>query len=313
MRQSSKAGSYRRRVRGAFLGAVGLFLGIAFVARAADPSPAGERSAAESQVFAEVAERVDALLANLGPDAMAVVRDQARRTKEKLDRIETRQADLLRRFDGATEGPAPTPVPEDGPAPPGREAGRTTPPSATPAPPAEPTPAPASTPTPRPAPRAEPLTPDERSTLVNDAVRTFGATLDEAGRRHDLEARFLLCVMNIESAFRPDAESRVGAVGLLQLMPATAAELGANPWDIRQNILAGARLIDSHLKRYGEDVALAMAAYNAGPGAVERHKGVPPYPETRAYVSRITRECGAPRPSAAAQLPVSTLEGKGSR
>jgi soluble lytic murein transglycosylase-like protein len=89
--------------------------------------------------------------------------------------------------------------------------------------------------------------------------------------------------------------SNAGAIGLMQLLPTTAAELGANPWDLRDNLLAGARLIDGLLVGHDEDVALAMAAYNAGPTAVTQYGGIPPYTETRAYVARVLEECGPAR------------------
>lgn len=276
-------------------------LSLPFGAAAGSETPSrSARDGLERRAFEIVVRHVDGLIEDLGPDALAIIRAHAQRTQLRLERIESRQEAILRRFDGSA-GPPGTPVgsgtrataPRPGP-PPRADAPNE------PADPGDASPAPtAPVESAKPA-ASPPLAPEERSTLISEAVRSFGASLDEAGRKHDLEARFLLCVMNVESAFHPEAVSKAGAIGLLQLMPATAAELGANPWDLRQNIFAGAGLIDSHLKRYGEDVALAMAAYNAGPGAVDRHKGVPPYPDTREYVARITRECGAPRPPRAA-------------
>lgn len=274
-----------------------LTLSLPFGAAAGSETPSrGARDGLERQAFEVVVSHVDSLIEDLGADALAIVRAHAQRTQLRLERIETRQEAILRRFDGSAVPPGtpaasgtPATAPTPGP-PPRADAPNE------PADPGDTSPAPtAAVESAKPAASVS-LAPEERSTLISEAVRSFGASLDEAGRKHDLEARFLLCVMNVESAFRPEAVSKAGAVGLLQLMPATAAELGANPWDVRQNIFAGAELIDAHLKRYGEDVALAMAAYNAGPGAVDRHKGVPPYQETREYVARITRECGAPRP-----------------
>jgi soluble lytic murein transglycosylase-like protein len=114
-----------------------------------------------------------------------------------------------------------------------------------------------------------------------------------AAARHGLEPALVDAVAHHESRFRPDAVSPKGAIGVMQLMPATAAALGVNPWDVGQNIDGGARYLRAMLDRFGGDVALALAAYNAGPGAVERHRGVPPFAETRTYVARISADLAA--------------------
>lgn len=114
-----------------------------------------------------------------------------------------------------------------------------------------------------------------------------------AAARHGLEPALVDAVAHQESRFRPDAVSPKGAIGVMQLMPATAADLGVNPWDVGQNIDGGARYLRAMLDRFGGDVALALAAYNAGPGAVERHRGVPPFAETRTYVARISADLAA--------------------
>jgi soluble lytic murein transglycosylase-like protein len=109
-----------------------------------------------------------------------------------------------------------------------------------------------------------------------------------AARRHGLEPALVLAVVQVESAFRPHAISPKGAQGLMQLMPPTARELGVkDAFDPEQNLDGGARYLRQLLVRYKGDVKRALAAYNAGPGAVDRHQGVPPYRETRQYVRRV--------------------------
>ena len=105
---------------------------------------------------------------------------------------------------------------------------------------------------------------------------------------HDLDPDWVCAVIRAESSWNPGARSSKGAMGLMQLMPATARELEvSNPWDPRQNIEGGVRYLKQLSDRFGGDKRLATAAYNAGPGAVEKHGGVPPYPETRGYVRKI--------------------------
>lgn len=115
--------------------------------------------------------------------------------------------------------------------------------------------------------------------------------VDKAGDRHALDSDFLRSVIRAESGFNPRAVSPKGAQGLMQLMPGTAAGLGVrNSFDPAANVDGGARYLRELLRRYHGDAAKALAAYNAGPAPVDRYRGVPPYPETRAYVRRIIRD-----------------------
>jgi soluble lytic murein transglycosylase-like protein len=128
--------------------------------------------------------------------------------------------------------------------------------------------------------------------------------------RQDLDARLLVAVIAVESRWHPSARSRAGAFGLGQLMPQTAAALGVDAGDPRQNIAGAARQLRLLIDRFGErDTAacceLALAAYNAGAGAVVYYGGVPPYAETRSYVRRVTalwrRLAGRPEEQPAGQ------------
>jgi soluble lytic murein transglycosylase-like protein len=123
---------------------------------------------------------------------------------------------------------------------------------------------------------------------ANSNVRDL---LARAGAQHNIDVELLASVVKAESGGHPDAVSRAGARGLMQLMPATAHALGVK--DVAQpdqNIAGGAAYLDGLLKRYKNDLSLALAAYNAGPGAVDRYHGVPPFRETRAYVARVENE-----------------------
>jgi soluble lytic murein transglycosylase-like protein len=112
-----------------------------------------------------------------------------------------------------------------------------------------------------------------------------------AGAAHNIDADLLASVVRAESGGQVRAVSRTGARGLMQLMPATANELGVqDSFKADQNIAGGTAYLDGLLVRYHDNVALALAAYNAGPTAVDRYRGVPPYVETRAYVARVIRE-----------------------
>ncbi len=115
--------------------------------------------------------------------------------------------------------------------------------------------------------------------------------LSKAGAQHNIDAELLASVVHTESGGRVNAESRTGARGLMQLMPGTAQQLGVNDaFQPSQNIAGGTTYLDELLTRYHDNLALALAAYNAGPAAVDRYHGIPPYRETRAYVARVMNE-----------------------
>ena len=124
--------------------------------------------------------------------------------------------------------------------------------------------------------------------------------INAAANRNGLPAEFVRSVVAVESGFRADAVSSKGAIGLMQLMPSTAREYGANPNDPEQNVEAGTQYLRDLLWKYRNDphqVSRALAAYNAGPGAVDRYHGIPPYRETLAYVERVLRKYAASKPA----------------
>ena len=108
-----------------------------------------------------------------------------------------------------------------------------------------------------------------------------------AAERHGLPEEFVRSVAFVESGFRPDAISPKGAIGIMQLMPATARAFKADPNDPDQNVEAGVRYLRELLVKYNGSVSQALAAYNAGPGAVAKYGGIPPYRETQNYVNRV--------------------------
>jgi hypothetical protein len=133
--------------------------------------------------------------------------------------------------------------------------------------------------------------PDEVLDEVEGAGAAGGdlrALAAAAARRHGLDPELVVAVVSVESGFRTQAVSPKGAQGLMQLMPGTASELGvADAFDPAQNLDGGVRHLGSLLSLYDGDVRRALAAYNAGQGAVARHNGLPPYAETRAYVEKV--------------------------
>lgn len=129
------------------------------------------------------------------------------------------------------------------------------------------------------------------ATAAAAATEDVRELLAHAGEQHNIDVDLLASVIRAESGGRAQAVSRTGAQGLMQLMPSTAHSLGVNDaFKPSENINGGTAYLDALLTRYHDNLALALAAYNAGPGAVDKYHGVPPYAETRAYVVRVMRE-----------------------
>jgi soluble lytic murein transglycosylase-like protein len=119
--------------------------------------------------------------------------------------------------------------------------------------------------------------------------KEIDAAIEQAASRHNVDPNLVRSVIKVESNFNPNAVSRKGAMGLMQLMPQTARQLRVrNPFDPEQNVDAGVRHLKQLMENFGGDVKLTLAAYNAGAGAVNRSSGIPHYAETRNYVRRIT-------------------------
>jgi soluble lytic murein transglycosylase-like protein len=121
--------------------------------------------------------------------------------------------------------------------------------------------------------------------------RDLREMLAQAGSEHNLDVDLLFSLVKAESGGHARAVSRAGARGLMQLMPLTASDLGVrDSFNPKQNLFGGSTYLNAMLLRYHDNLALALAAYNAGPAAVDRYRGVPPYRETRAYVARVIHE-----------------------
>jgi len=119
-------------------------------------------------------------------------------------------------------------------------------------------------------------------------IKDFSDIIDLASTKYGLEAALIKAIIKAESDFDHTAVSQKGAQGLMQLMPETAQDLEVeNPFDPEENILGGARYFSMLMKRFKNDKILALAAYNAGPERVESCKGIPPFPETQAFVKRV--------------------------
>jgi soluble lytic murein transglycosylase-like protein len=135
---------------------------------------------------------------------------------------------------------------------------------------------------------ATPLQAAETQPAAPTGAAHYEAAIQQAAIRNGVEPALLKGLIEQESGFDPNAHSSAGALGLTQLMPSTAASLGVSePLDPTQSIEGGARLLGQLLRQFGGNVSYALAAYNAGAGAVQQYGGIPPYPETEAYVSKV--------------------------
>lgn len=112
-------------------------------------------------------------------------------------------------------------------------------------------------------------------------------TIQQAAQKYGVDPKLVSAVAEVESGFNPSAVSSAGAVGIMQLMPDTAASLGVNPYDVQQNIEGGTQYLRQLMDAFPGDLRRAVAAYNAGPQAVRDYGGVPPYGETQAYVDSV--------------------------
>jgi len=127
-----------------------------------------------------------------------------------------------------------------------------------------------------------------RPTLGPQSPSSFDELILAAAERHGVDPALVKAVVKVESNFDPTAQSHCGAKGLMQLMDGTAEMLGvSDSYDPEQNVDGGVRFIKFLLDRYDNNETLALAAYNAGPGAVDRHKGIPPFQETQKYVTLV--------------------------
>ena len=126
------------------------------------------------------------------------------------------------------------------------------------------------------------------------ASSAFDSEINAAAASNGIDPALLKGLVSQESGFNPSARSGAGAVGLTQLMPGTASALGvSNPLDPAQSLQGGAKYLREQLDRFGGDETLALAAYNAGPGAVQKYGGVPPYAETQNYVTSVMSKAAA--------------------
>lgn len=128
---------------------------------------------------------------------------------------------------------------------------------------------------------------ESQGRVENAAPTTTEGMIEAAARRYGVESELVKAIATAESNLDQTARSYVGAIGVMQLMPETAESLGVDPYDEKQNIEGGAHYIRQMLDKFNGNVKHAIAAYNAGPGAVQRYGGIPPYSETQNYVGRV--------------------------
>lgn len=166
-----------------------------------------------------------------------------------------------------------------------------------------------------PAVKPEASSPDTRALTSGKRITQVevDAAIQAAADRHKVDVNLVRAIIKAESNFNPRAVSRVGAIGLMQLMPATARDLKVNPYDVNQNIDGGVRHLKGLLNNFGGDVELSLAAYNAGAGAVARHDGIPPYRETRDYVKKITKAYGSGQSPAVKDTSIRATRDSGGR
>ena len=132
-------------------------------------------------------------------------------------------------------------------------------------------------------------------TKYQNMPESMDSIFEEASAKYGVSSNLLKAVAKAESNFNPNAVSKAGAIGVMQLMPATARSLGvSDPYDARQNIMGGAKYLKENLERFDGTVSLALAAYNAGPNSVQKYGGIPPYKETQNYVKTVTSYMGTP-------------------
>ena len=135
---------------------------------------------------------------------------------------------------------------------------------------------------------------EKKATEASDSVisahetgGTLQSFMEDAAAKYNLDTKLLSALAQVESGLNPDAVSGAGAIGVMQLMPDTAASLGVDPYNVKENIEGGAKYLRNMLDTFGGDVSKALAAYNAGPSAVKSYGGIPPYKETQNYVNSV--------------------------